>query len=64
MTRSIKMADEQIVRNGITIDTKTVKSICRKLIVKEASNLKTKVKNDGQMVKEIQNLIQEEVKCY
>lgn len=58
------MADEQIVRNGITIDTKTVKSICRKLIVKEASNLKTKVKNDGQMVKEIQNLIQEEVKCY
>lgn len=58
------MADEQVVKNGVTIDTKVVKNICRKLIMKEASNLKTKVKNDGQMIKEIQNLIQEEVKCY
>lgn len=58
------MADEQVVKNGITIDTKIVKNICRRLIVKEASNLKTKVKNEGQMIKDIQNLIQEEVKCY
>ena len=58
------MADEQVVKNGITIDTKIVKNICRKLILKETSNQKTKVKNEGQMIKEIQNLIQEEVKCY
>ena len=58
------MADEQVVKNGITIDTKIVKNICRKLILKETSNLKTKVRNEGQMIKEIQNLIQEEVKCY
>ena len=58
------MADEQVVKNGITIDTKIVKNICRRLIVKEASNLKTKVRNEGQMIKDIQNLIQEEVKCY
>ena len=43
------MADEQVVKNGITIDTKIVKNICRKLILKETSKLKIKVKNEGQM---------------
>lgn len=57
------MAEEKTV-NGITINTKTANKILQKVIVKENNNIKTKDKNDGQMVKIIQDLIQEEVECY
>lgn len=58
------MSEERIDVNGITLDTKIASRISKKIIMKETLNLKTKDKNAGQMVKEIQDLIQEEVKCY
>lgn len=57
------MTEEKKV-NGIAIDEKIAKRILQKVIVKENANLKTKDKSDGQMVKLIQDLIQEEVECY
>ena len=57
------MADE-ITQNGVKIDPKKTQKILQKIIIKENNNLKTKDKNDGQMEKIIQDLIQEEVECY
>lgn len=57
------MSDEKIV-NGIRIDEKVANKILRMILVKEGNNQKTKEKNESQMVKLIQDLIQEEVKCY
>lgn len=57
------MADE-ITQNGVKIDTQKAQKILQKIIIKENNNLKTKDKNDGQMEKIIQDLIQEEVECY
>ena len=48
----------------IVVDKKVAKAILRKIVLKEVQNMKTKEKNDGQMVTIIQNLIQEEVECY
>lgn len=50
--------------NDITVDKKVATAILRKIVKKEVQNMKTKEKNDGQMVTFIQNLIQEEVECY
>ena len=57
------MANE-ITHNGIKLDPKKVQKLLKKIIIKESNNLKTKDKNDGQMEKIIQNMIQEEVECY
>ena len=57
------MTEEKNV-NGIPIDEKVAYRILKKIIIKENANLKTKDKSEGQMVKVIQDLIQEEVKCY
>ena len=57
------MADE-ITQNGVKMDPKKAQKILQKIIIKENNNLKTKDKNDGQMEKIIQDLIQEEVECY
>ncbi len=57
------MADE-ITQNGVKIDPQKAQKILQKIIIKENNNLKTKDKNDGQMEKIIQDLIQEEVECY
>lgn len=57
------MANE-ITHNGIKLDPKKVQKLLQKIIIKENNNLKTKDKNDGQMEKIIQDMIQEEVECY
>ena len=52
------------MQNNIEIDVKKAQMILQKIIIKENNNIKTKAKNDGEMVKLIQKLIQEEVECY
>ena len=55
---------EEIKYNGTQIDLQKVQKLLQKIIIKENNNLKTKDKNDSQMVKMIQDLNEEEVKCY
>ena len=50
--------------NGIEIDEKKARRLARKIIVMEGSNLREKEKSDGDMVKAIMKMIEEEVKCY
>lgn len=57
------MSEEKVI-NSITINTETATKILQRVIVKENNNIKTKEKNDGEMVRLIQKLIQEEVECY
>jgi hypothetical protein len=56
--------DKFVFINGIEIDTEKVQKILNKLIVREKTNLKTKQYNDGEMVKMIRKMIEEEVQCY
>jgi len=58
------MTEEKVMQNNTEIDVKKAQLILKKIIVKESNNLKRKDKNDGEMVKLIQKLIQEEVECY
>ena len=58
------MTEEKVMRNNTEIDVKKAQMILKKIIVKENNNIKRKDKNDGEMVKMIQKLIEEEVKCY
>lgn len=56
------MATETI--NGVEIDTVKAHRLLQKLIIKENTNIKSREKNDMQMVNEIKKMIQEEVECY
>lgn len=56
------MATEMI--NGVEIDTEKARRLLQKLIIKEKTNIKSKERNDTQMVAEIKKIIQEEVECY
>lgn len=58
------MTEEKVMQNNTEIDVKKAQKILRKIIIKEASNINRKDKNDGEMVKIIQKLIEEEVDCY
>ena len=58
------MTEEKVMQNNIEIDVKKAQKILRKIIIKEASNINRKDKNDGEMVKIIQKLIEEEAECY
>ena len=58
------MTEEKVMQNNTEIDVKKAQMILKKIIVKENNNIKRKDKNDGEMVKKIQKLIEEEVKCY
>ncbi len=58
------MTEEKVMQNNTEIDVKKAQMILKKIIVKENNNIKRKDKNDGEMVKMIQKLIEEEVKCY
>jgi hypothetical protein len=58
------MTEEKVMQNNTEIDVKKANLILQKIIIKENNNLKRKDKNDGEMVKIIQKLIEEEVKCY
>lgn len=50
--------------NSINVELKVVERIKRAIIIQENKNLKTKEKNDSQMVTWIKEKIEEEVKCY
>ena len=58
------MNEKTIKSNGIEVDGKKVQNMLRKLIIKERTNLKTKEKNEGQMVREIKKMLEEDVECY
>ena len=58
------MTEEKVMQNNTEIDVKKAQMILQKIIIKENNNIKRKDKNDGEMVKMIQKLIQEEVECY
>lgn len=46
------------------VDPKIAKSILNQIILKEQRNIKQKSKNDGEMIRTIQHIIQDEVKSY
>lgn len=58
------MTEEKVMQNNTEIDVRKAQMILQKIIIKENNNIKRKDKNDGEMVKMIQKLIQEEVECY
>lgn len=58
------MTEEKVMQNNTEIDVRKAQKILQKVIIKENNNIKRKDKNDGEMVKMIQKLIEEEVECY
>ena len=58
------MTERKPLVNGIEIDTDKVQRMLSKLILREKTNLKTREKNDAQMVQMIKKMIEEEVECY
>jgi hypothetical protein len=58
------MVDKIIKINSIDIDQKKAHKMLQKLILREKTNIKTKEKNDGEMVRMIKKMIEEEVRCY
>jgi hypothetical protein len=58
------MADSEAQKEEIIIDAVKVQRILQKVILREKTNLKTKERNDMQMVNAIKKLIEEEVECY
>lgn len=59
--RRILMSEEN---NKIEIDKVKAGKIMKKIITKEADNLKSKGKSDSDMVRTIQKMIEEEVQCF
>jgi len=58
------MNNEEILAGGVKIDVKKANVMLKKLILREKVNIKTKQYNDGEMVRMIKKMIEEEVKCY
>ncbi len=58
------MNETKPIVNGVGIDEKKARLMLQKIIVREKLNIKTKEKNDGQMVSMILKMIEEEVECY
>lgn len=56
--------ENKVTVYGIEIDVEKSEKMLKKLIMREATNIKTKEKNDGQMVSMIRKMIEEEVQCY
>lgn len=50
--------------NEVKVDVTKANKIMHKIILEEANNLKSKGKSDAEMVKAIQKMIEEEVKCF
>jgi hypothetical protein len=50
--------------NGIEINTEKAQLLLNKLIVREKTNIKTKQYNDGEMIRMIKKMIEEEAECY
>lgn len=58
------MAENSVVVNSIEVDKEKAQKMLQKLILREKTNIKTKEKNDGEMVRMIKKMIEEEVECY
>jgi hypothetical protein len=58
------MMDKKVMVDRIEIDVLKAQRMLQKLIVREKTNIKTKEKNDGEMVRMIKKMIEEEVECY
>jgi len=58
------MANKTITINGVEIDAEKADALLIKIIIMEKTNIKTKQYNDGEMVKMIKKLIEEEAECY
>lgn len=58
------MADTETKTSSVKIDIEKANRMLKKLIVKETANIKTKRYNDGEMVRQIKKMIEEEVECY
>jgi len=54
----------KLIVNGIEIDEKRARQLLQWIIVTEKNNVKSKEKNDQQMILMIQKKIEEIVKCY
>ena len=67
ITLPMKMRREAISIMGnakITINSKAIERLKRKIILQEGHNLKTREKSDQQMVSWIKKQIEEEAQCY
>lgn len=58
------MAANSVMVNGIEVDKEKAQKMLQKLILREKTNIKTREKNDGEMVRMIKKMIEEEVECY
>jgi hypothetical protein len=47
--------------NGVIVETAKTMKLLKKIIILEATNLKGKEKNDSAMIKQIRDLLEEEV---
>ncbi|MDR0606467.1 MAG: hypothetical protein LBG80_19500 [Bacteroidales bacterium] len=47
--------------NGVIVETAKTMKLLKKIIILEATNLKSKEKNDSAMIKQIRDLLEEEV---
>ena len=56
--------DDYFEFNGIKIKRDKTMLLLKKIIMKEAINLNDKAFSDSAMVKQIKDLLEEEVKCY
>lgn len=54
----------KLIVNGIEIDEKRARQLLQWIIVTEKNNVKSKEKNDQQMILMIQKKIEEIVQCY
>jgi hypothetical protein len=54
----------EITMNGVTVNAKKANNVLKWLILQEAENVRTKTRNDVQMIKDIQKRIEEEAECY
>ena len=49
---------------NLTVDEKKVNRLIRRILLVERQNIESEKKNVADMVKEIRQMIEEEVKCY
>ena len=58
------MEEEKKVPSSTNIDEEKLKIIIKNIIELERQNVKTKDKNDNEMVKAIRKIIEEELQCF
>jgi len=58
------MESNTVTINGVEINIDKAQLLLSKIIVREKTNIKTKQYNDGEMVKMMKKMIEEEAECY